>query len=115
MRPVFFLQMKFLSAIIKPGFVNTIREALVEIGIPGSSITEVMSYEQELRHDELYRGNEYVVDLLPRIKIELALVDEQLETACSVFTRVAAACNIFICDLDQAVLIRTGETGMNAI
>ena len=112
--------MKILTAIIKPFKLDDVREALLEIGIQGSTITEVMGYGQQKGHDELYRGAEYVVDLLPKLKMEVALQDEQLETAISAVTGAASTGRIgdgkiFVFDLEQAILIRTGETGTDAL
>ena len=112
--------MKFLTAIIKPFKLDDVREALLEVGVQGSSITEVMGYGQQKGHDEFYRGAEYVVDLLPKVKMEVALRDEQLDAAIAAVAKAAGTGKIgdgkiFIFDLEQAYLIRTGETGIDVL
>ena len=85
------------------------------MAIPGTSVSEVMDYDPQKCHDETYRGAGYRVDLNPRIKIEVALGNEQLEAAYAAFTRAAGTHKLYVCELDQAVLIRTGETGIHAL
>ena len=112
--------MKLLTAVIRPYKLDDAREALLEAGIQGSTITEVKGYGKQKGHDEFYRGAEYVVDLIPKVKIEVALQDEQLEDAITAVLGAAASGRIgdgkvFVFDLNQAYLIRTGETGTDAI
>ena len=112
--------MKILTAIIRPYKLDDVREALLEVGVQGSSITEVQGYGQQKGHDELYRGAEYVVDLLPKVKMEVALRDEQLEDAIAAVLEAAASGRIgdgkvFVFDLKQTYQIRTGETDNDAL
>lgn len=112
--------MKFLTAVIRPYKLDDVREALLEVGIQGSTITEVKGYGQQKGHDEMYRGAEYVVDLLPKVKIEVALQDELLDDAIAAVLGAAASGRIgdgkvFVFDLKQAYLIRTGETDTDAL
>ena len=107
-------------AIIKPFKLEEVRDALSEKGVQGLTVTEVKGYGRQKGHTELYRGAEYVVDFLPKIKLEIAIQDDQLE---SVIEALAAAANtgkigdgkIFVYDLEQIIRIRTGETGNEAI
>jgi len=107
-------------AIIKPFKLEEVRDALSEKGVQGLTVTEVKGYGRQKGHTELYRGAEYVVDFLPKIKLEIAIKDDQLE---SVIEALAAAANtgkigdgkIFVYDLEQIIRIRTGETGNEAI
>ena len=112
--------MKLLTAVIRPYKLDDAREALLEAGIQGSTITEVKGYGKQKGHDEFYRGAEYVVDLIPKVKIEVALQDEQLEDAITAVLGAAASGRIgdgkvFVFDLNQVYLIRTGEAGTDAI
>jgi len=112
--------MKFLTAIIRPYKLDDVREALLELGINGSTITEIRGYGKQKGHEELYRGAEYIVDLLPKIKMEVALRADQLDAAIAVVTRAATSGRmgdgkIFIMDLAQACLIRTGDTGADIL
>jgi len=112
--------MKKIEAIIKPFKLDEVKEALQDAGIQGLSVIEVKGFGRQKGHTELYRGAEYVVDFLPKIKIELVLPDEQADTA--VETILAAARTdkigdgkIFVSDVSQAIRIRTGETGDDAL
>ena len=112
--------MKKIEAIIKPFKLDEVKEALQEIGIQGLSVTEVKGFGRQKGHTELYRGAEYVVDFLPKVKIEVVLSDDQADAA--IETIIAAAKTdkigdgkIFVSDISQAIRIRTGETGDSAI
>lgn len=112
--------MKKIEAIIKPFKLDEVKEALQEAGIQGLSVIEVKGFGRQKGHTELYRGAEYVVDFLPKIKIELVLSDDQADAA--VETILAAARTdkigdgkIFVSDVSQAIRIRTGETGEDAL
>jgi nitrogen regulatory protein P-II 2 len=112
--------MKFVTAIIKPFKLDDVREALSEIGVQGLTVSEVKGFGRQKGHTELYRGAEYVVDFLPKIKLEIgvddALLDQVLEAVgSSASTGKIGDGKIFVCDLDQAVRIRTGETGAEAL
>jgi nitrogen regulatory protein P-II 2 len=112
--------MKLLSAIIKPFKLQEVREALVDAGIEGLTITEVKGYGRQKGHTEMYRGAEYSVDTLPKIKLEILVVDENLETVTDVVTKIANTGKIgdgkiFITNVDDVIRIRTGETGSDAI
>ncbi|WP_257266635.1 P-II family nitrogen regulator [Endozoicomonas sp. ONNA2] len=112
--------MKLVSAIIKPFKLDDVREALSEIGVQGITVTEVKGFGRQKGHTELYRGAEYVVDFLPKVKIEVAISDDLLD---QVIEAVSNAANtgkigdgkIFVTSLEQAIRIRTGETGADAI
>ncbi len=112
--------MKLVTAIIKPFKLDDVREALSEIGVQGMTVTELKGFGRQKGHTELYRGAEYVVDFLPKVKVEVAVSDDQLE---QVLEAVRAAANtgsigdgkIFVLDLEQVVRIRTGETGPDAL
>lgn len=112
--------MKFISAIIKPSKLEDVRQALSTLGVQGMTVTEVKGFGRQKGHTELYRGAEYVVDFLPKIKIEVAvdssLVERVIETiAQSAKTGKIGDGKIFIYGLDQIVRIRTGETGKHAL
>lgn len=112
--------MKMLMAIIKPFKLDAVREALSEVGVQGMTVTEVRGFGRQKGHTELYRGAEYTVDLLPKIKIELALADDQIEKAVEAIQKAAKTGQIgdgkiFVYDLNETVRIRTGETGPEAI
>jgi len=112
--------LKFVSAIIKPFKLDDVRDALSEIGIKGLTVTEVKGFGRQKGHTELYRGAEYVVDFLPKVKIEIAIDDEQLESVIEAINKAANTGKIgdgkiFVFGLEQAVRIRTGETGVDAI
>lgn len=112
--------MKLVSAIIKPFKLDDVREVLSDIGVQGITVTEVKGFGRQKGHTELYRGAEYVVDFLPKVKIEVAIPDELLD---QVIDAVSSASNtgkigdgkIFVTSLEQAVRIRTGETNVDAI
>ncbi|HLW05685.1 MAG TPA: P-II family nitrogen regulator [Azoarcus sp.] len=112
--------MKLVTAIIKPFKLDEVREALSEIGIQGVTVVEVKGFGRQKGHTELYRGAEYVVDFLPKVKLEIALCDELVEQAVEAIERSAATGKIgdgkiFIFELQQAIRIRTGETGADAL
>ncbi|CAM3618445.1 P-II family nitrogen regulator [Parendozoicomonas haliclonae] len=112
--------MKLVSAIIKPFKLDDVREALSEIGVQGITVTEVKGFGRQKGHTELYRGAEYVVDFLPKVKIEVAIGDELLDQVIESITKAANTGKIgdgkiFVTELQQAIRIRTGETGTAAI
>ena len=112
--------MKKIEAVIKPFKLDEVREALSEVGITGLTVTEVKGFGRQKGHTELYRGAEYVVDFLPKVKLEIAVTDDMVEGAIEAITRVASTGKIgdgkiFVSDLEQVIRIRTGETGANAI
>lgn len=112
--------MKLITAIIKPFKLDEVREALSEIGVSGITVTEVKGFGRQKGHTELYRGSEYVVDFLPKTKLEIALPEALLEQALETITKAASTGKIgdgkiFVSALDQAVRIRTGETGNDAL
>ncbi len=112
--------MKLISAIIKPFKLDDVREALSEVGITGITVTEVKGFGRQKGHTELYRGAEYVVDFLPKIKIEVAVSSDQAEEVIEAITNAAKTGKIgdgkiFVFGLDQVVRIRTGETGAEAL
>ena len=112
--------MKMLTAIIKPFKLDEVREALSDIGVQGITVTEVKGFGRQKGHTELYRGAEYVVDFLPKVKIEAAIADELVDRAIEAIE--GATCTgkigdgkIFVSALEQVVRIRTGETGQEAL
>ncbi len=112
--------MKLVTAIIKPFKLDEVREALSAIGMQGITVTEVKGFGRQKGHTELYRGAEYVVDFLPKIKIEIALRDEQLEQAIEAIEKSACTGKIgdgkiFVYALEEAIRIRTGESGDAAL
>lgn len=112
--------MKFVQAIIKPFKLDEVREGLSAIGIHGMTVTEVKGFGRQKGHTELYRGAEYVVDFLPKVKVEAAVSDGMLEQVLEVIRQTAATGKIgdgkiFVFDLEEAVRIRTGETGEDAL
>ncbi|MBF9036010.1 P-II family nitrogen regulator [Rhodobacterales bacterium HKCCE2091] len=112
--------MKKIEAIIKPFKLDEVKEALQEIGIQGLSVTEVKGFGRQKGHTELYRGAEYVVDFLPKVKVEVVLNDDQVDAAIDAITGAAKTDKIgdgkiFISDISQAIRIRTGETGEDAL
>jgi nitrogen regulatory protein P-II 1 len=112
--------LKKIEAIIKPFKLEEVKESLTEIGIRGITVSEVKGFGRQKGHTELYRGAEYVVDFLPKIKIELVLPDDQVDRAIEAITSSARTGRIgdgkiFIIPLDGAVRIRTGEKGEDAI
>ena len=112
--------MKLITAIIKPFKLQEVREALVDAGIEGLTITEVKGYGRQKGHTEMYRGAEYSVDTLPKIKLEILVDDGNLQTVTDVVTKTANTGKIgdgkiFITTIDEVIRIRTGETGSDAI
>lgn len=112
--------MKLVTAIIKPFKMDDVRSALSDIGVQGITVTEVKGFGRQRGHTELYRGAEYVVDFLPKLKLEIAVADEQVD---SVIDAIVDAANtgkigdgkIFVSAMEQVIRIRTGETGEQAI
>lgn len=112
--------MKFISAIIKPFKLDEVREALSAIGVQGITVTEVKGFGRQKGHTELYRGAEYVVDFLPKVKIEIAIADDILDQVVDAIEKSASTGKIgdgkvFVFDLEQVYRIRTGETGAEAL
>jgi nitrogen regulatory protein PII len=112
--------MKLITAIIKPFKLDEVRQALGEVGVTGMTATEVKGFGRQKGHTELYRGAEYNVDFLPKIKLEIALDDELEEVATEAIIRAASSGKIgdgkiFITELEQAIRIRTGETDSAAL
>ena len=112
--------MKKIEAIIKPFKLDEVKEALHGIGIQGMTVTEVMCFGRQKGHTELYRGAEYVVDFLPKIKIEIAIADELLEKAVDAIVQAANTGRIgdgkiFVLDVSETIRIRTGERGPDAV
>ena len=112
--------MKKIEAIIKPFKLDEVKEALQEIGIQGLSVLEVKGFGRQKGHTELYRGAEYVVDFLPKVKIEVALDDDQVEPAIAAIIDAAKTDKIgdgkiFVSTIEQAIRIRTGESGSEAL
>lgn len=112
--------MKKIEAIIKPFKLDEVKEALQEIGIQGLSVVEVKGFGRQKGHTELYRGAEYVVDFLPKVKLEVALSDEQLDDAIDAILKTARTGKIgdgkiFVSSVEQAMRIRTGEAGDDAL
>jgi nitrogen regulatory protein P-II 2 len=112
--------MKLVTAIIKPFKLDEVREALSGIGVQGITVTEVKGFGRQKGHTELYRGAEYVVDFLPKVKIEAAIKDDILDQAIEAIEKSANTGKIgdgkiFVFELEQVVRIRTGETGADAI
>jgi nitrogen regulatory protein P-II 2 len=112
--------MKLIMAIIKPFKLDDVRQAVSDIGIQGITVTEVKGFGRQRGHTELYRGAEYVVDFLPKAKIELAVADDVAEQVIEAITNTARTGaigdgKIFVVDLEQAIRIRTGETGAAAV
>jgi nitrogen regulatory protein P-II 2 len=112
--------MKLIKAIIKPFKLDDVREALSEIGVQGITVSEVKGFGRQKGHTELYRGAEYVVDFLPKVKVETAVADDQVE---AVIDAIRGAANtgkigdgkIFVMPIEQAIRIRTGESGDEAL
>jgi len=112
--------MKFVTAIIKPFKLDEVREALSAIGVQGITVTEVKGFGRQKGHTELYRGAEYVVDFLPKVKIEAAIADDLLDQVIEAIEKSAHTGKIgdgkiFIFNLEQVVRIRTGESGPEAL
>ncbi|SOE49464.1 Nitrogen regulatory protein P-II [plant metagenome] len=112
--------MKQVTAIIKPFKLDEVREALAEVGVSGLTVTEVKGFGRQKGHTELYRGAEYVVDFLPKIRVEVVLADELVEQAIEAIVRAARTGKIgdgkiFVTPVEQAIRIRTGESGDAAL
>ena len=112
--------MKLVTAIIKPFKLDDVRESLSEIGVQGITVTEVKGFGRQKGHTELYRGAEYVVDFLPKVKIDVAIAYDQLDRVIEAITKAANTGKIgdgkiFVVNLEQAIRIRTGETGTDAV
>ena len=112
--------MKLVTAIIKPFKLDEVREALSAIGVQGVTVTEVKGFGRQKGHTELYRGAEYVVDFLPKVKIDVAIDDKDLDRVIEAITKAAnpgkiGDGKIFVVNLEQAIRIRTGETDTDAI
>ncbi len=112
--------MKLISAIIKPFKLDDVREALSELSIQGMTVTEIKGFGRQKGHTELYRGAEYVVDFLPKIKIEVAVDDDRVDDIIGAISKAANTGKIgdgkiFVFELEQVVRIRTGETGNEAL
>ena len=114
--------MKIVTAVIQPKRLDSVREALSDVGVTGITATEVKGFGRQKGHTELYRGAEFVVEFLPKVKLEIAITDEQVE---EVIDTIIAACKInggkigdgkiFVTSLEQVIRIRTGETGPEAV
>ncbi len=112
--------MKMMTAIIKPFKLDDVREALHQIGIAGMTVEEVKGYGRQKGHTELYRGAEYLVEFQPKVKIQIAVADDQVDTAIDAVCKTAATGKIgdgkiFVAPLEQSIRIRTGETGEDAL
>ena len=112
--------MKLVTAIIKPFKLDDVRESLSEIGVQGITVTEVKGFGRQKGHTELYRGAEYVVDFLPKVKIEVAIGTDLLDQVIEAITKAANTGKIgdgkiFVSSLEQVIRIRTGETGVDAV
>jgi len=112
--------MKLIVAIIKPFKADDVREALAELGVSGMTMTEVKGFGRQKGHTELYRGAEYLVDFLPKVKLEIAVANERVEQVVEAICKAANTGKIgdgkiFVSSLEQTIRIRTGETGNDAI
>jgi nitrogen regulatory protein P-II 2 len=112
--------MKLVTAIIKPFKLDDVREALSDIGVQGVTVSEVKGFGRQKGHTELYRGAEYVVDFLPKVKLEIAVADAQVDAVIEAITKAANTGKIgdgkiFVSSLEQVIRIRTGETGNAAV
>ncbi|MDB4021351.1 P-II family nitrogen regulator [Litorivicinus sp.] len=112
--------MKLVTAIVKPFKLDDVREALSDIGMQGITVTEVKGFGRQKGHTELYRGAEYVVDFLPKVKIEVATTDEQVDQVIEAISKAANTGKIgdgkiFVVNLEQAIRIRTNESGNEAL
>ena len=112
--------MKKIEAIIKPFKMEAVKEALAEIGVEGMTVTEVKGFGRQKGHTEIYRGSEYTVDFLPKVKVEIVLTDELAQRAVEVITQAAKTGKIgdgkvFVSDVEQIIRIRTDERGADAI
>ena len=112
--------MKLVTAIIKPFKLEEVREALGEVGVSGLTVTEVKGFGRQKGHTELYRGAEYVVDFLPKVKVEVVVKESDVERAIEAIVKAAKTGKIgdgkiFVLDVEQAMRVRTGETGDEAL
>jgi nitrogen regulatory protein PII len=112
--------MKLVTAVLKPFKLDDVREALTGVGVSGITVTEVKGFGRQKGHTELYRGSEYVVDFLPKVKVEIALSDDQVDLAVDSIIKAANTGKIgdgkiFVTNLEKVVRIRTGETGAEAL
>lgn len=112
--------MKMVSAIIKPFKLDDVRTALSDVGVKGMTVTEVKGFGRQRGHTEIYRGAEYVVDLLPKVKLEIGVADDQVEAVVEVIGKAANTGKvgdgkIFVYDIENVVRIRTGEVGGDAL
>ncbi|MDD2658707.1 MAG: P-II family nitrogen regulator [Methylococcales bacterium] len=112
--------MKLVTAVIKPHMLDNVRESLTEIGVAGLTVSESKGFGRQKGHTEIYRGAEYVVDFLPKVKLEIVVSDENLASVIETITHVANTGKIgdgkiFVTDVEQIIRIRTGETGDEAI
>ena len=112
--------MKLITAVVKPFKLDDVRESLSEIGVQGITVTEVKGFGRQKGHTELYRGAEYVVDFLPKVKIEIVLDDDQVDGAIEAIVNAAKTekigdGKIFVSPIEQTIRIRTGETGSDAL
>jgi len=112
--------MKLITAVVKPFKLDDVREALADVGVQGITVSEVKGFGRQKGHTELYRGAEYVVDFLPKVKLEIAVDDDQVDTVVEAVTKSAHTGKIgdgkiFITTLDEVIRIRTGETGSEAV
>ena len=112
--------MKMITAIIKPFKLDDVRDALGEVGVQGMTVTEVKGFGRQKGHSELYRGSEYIVDFLPKIRVEIAIDDDQLEGVVEAIISAAQTGRvgdgkIFVTPLEEVIRIRTGETGSDAV
>jgi nitrogen regulatory protein P-II 2 len=112
--------MKLITAVVKPFKLDDVREALADVGVQGITVSEVKGFGRQKGHTELYRGAEYVVDFLPKVKLEIAVDDDQVDTVVEAITKSAQTGKIgdgkiFITTLDEVIRIRTGETGSEAV
>jgi len=112
--------MKLITAVLKPFKLDDVREALSDIGVSGITVTEVKGFGRQKGHTELYRGSEYVVDFLPKVKVEIAVSDDQVDQAVDSIIKAANTGKIgdgkiFVTSLEKVVRIRTGETGAEAL
>lgn len=112
--------MKLITAVIKPFKLDAVREALSEIGVQGITVTEVKGFGRQKGHTELYRGAEYVVDFLPKTKLEVAVADDQVDSVVETISKAAHSGKIgdgkiFVSALEQVIRIRTGESGEEAL
>ncbi|MCL4129752.1 UNVERIFIED_CONTAM: hypothetical protein GTU68_060334 [Idotea baltica] len=112
--------MKLVTAVVKPFKLDDVREALADVGVQGITVSEVKGFGRQKGHTELYRGAEYVVDFLPKVKLEIAVDDSQVDSVVEAITKSAQTGKIgdgkiFITNLEEVIRIRTGETGSDAV